>query len=212
MLRQQVGTAGPFSDKISLGQLENLTGLGSDALCETQLTLIAERGYPVFRFKNMSIPSYQLRAEEWHCPHCYTETGYINGSWRIAWLPLCTKHQCALVPLEQTSKVEPFHGRDHFLLHSANDGQVPSEIIEVQILLEQRLREEASRTNTQPFHSIITLIDMYLLHVLGLDDIEGLKNRKRRYPLKYFPLDFDDTMKFMECLYVQLIEEKRRSA
>lgn len=214
MLREFVGARGPFSDKITFEQLEKITGLGGVVLAEAQLTLIEEHGYPIYRYKNVVIPSYQLRAGEWHCPHCYEETGYINGSWRIAWLPACTKHECLLEPFDQACEVEASaRNRDHFLLHAANDGPVSSEAIEVQILLETMLSEEAFCMKALPIEdSVVKLIDTFLLRALGLSDVGELQNRKRRYPLRYFPLGFEDTLKFMECLYVQLIASKRHCA
>lgn len=208
MLRQMVSESGQFTDKISLKQLELLTGHDPNILGEAQLTLVENNGCPAFRFHDVVLPSYHLRRDEWVCPHCYVKTGYMSATWRIAWLPMCTKHKCALEqydPVEESqSKIEK---QDIFFLHAANDESVPSDILEVQMLLEGKLREEAMGQNREEENlSIVSLIDTHLLRALKLSDVAQLQNRKRRYALKYFPLGYEDTLKFMSCLHVQLLD------
>lgn len=168
MLKRIVGISGAVADTISLKQLEILTGNDPQALAAAQLTLIEERGVRQFRFHNLMLPTYHLRREKWICPCCYEESGYMNASWRIVWLPVCTKHECALEPYEvEGSGHQGPEVLDLFLSQSAADQSAPADVLEVQSWLEKKLFADAissSRDETD----LVSLIDTYLVRALRL--------------------------------------------
>ncbi len=188
-----------------MSQLRRFTGHSEDVLSQTRLSLLDSEGHPEYAFGAIRIPSYQLRSDEGYCPFCYKNLGYMKAHWRIAWLPACLEHQCWLEPHDGKAVHEDYIDLNDL----SRTFSVPEYVLKVQHVLEQRLQIEAQQYGSNPTEdSVIELIDQHLLKALKLDNIESIRKRKRRHPMRYFPLDDKDTLKFMECLHVQLAAEE----
>lgn len=189
------------ADKLLIGELSELTGHSESVLQSLGLLRSESHMQPTHTYGNILIPSYHLQRDHWYCPSCVKEHGYLLAKWRIGWLPVCTKHRCALIRVDQHMWEQ---GDLYDFGEASNDDFFDEKIFEVQSLLENRLDNQ--KCNTDSTECIIDLIDEQLFRCLSEKKAALLLDRKRRYSKKYFPYSRENQMKFMDCLYTQFIE------
>lgn len=192
------------SEELTARQLCILLARGPEHIEGLQLTRCDVGGEPVHEFGSMRIPSYHLRRGEWYCPYCLHDQQYMLAKWKIGWLPLCTKHNCALVEADMRIKKALFHRCDVPMVSAANDsGLFNIDVFEAQRNLEDRIEKE-SKPGAISGHSVVDEVDRILEKSLVLGKATDLWARKKRYSMRYYPLRHEHALKFMECMAVQL--------
>jgi len=188
---------------------------GAHLLHMTGHVMTAERGVQLlkddtydeslYRYYYLLLPEHHLRLKEHYCPQCMSENPVMLTKWSIAWLPMCLKHNCALEAIEKEDISFLKKGGVPLgikLNAAANDEMYLDSACQAQGMLEAAL-EKQSALKAVDEHTVLKVIDDTLCRCLGLDDIAQLKERKKLYPMRYFPLNYRDTIRMLECIHSQ---------
>lgn len=188
---------------------------GVHLLHMTDHVMTAERGVQLlkddtydenlYRYYYLLLPEYHLRSKEHYCPQCMGENPVMLAKWNIAWLPMCLKHNCALEAVEKEDVHLLKHGgvpKNIRLKAAANDELYIDSACQAQAMLEVALERQSALKGADQ-HTVLKVIDDTLCRCLGLDDIVQLKGRKKLYPMRYFPLNYRDTLRMLECIQSQ---------
>ena len=187
-------------DDITKSDLVRLTGHTVDIVDQVGLTKSDNHFQPHYYYYNLAIPSYHLRSYQLVCSSCIKEKASLDARWRIAWLPYCLRHQALLV--------RPDVQDDHFPttngLMASNDDVYNDRLLTVQKAIEEKLDYESRILVSLPHQdSVVTLIDYHLKKAIGDGRFNSYSNRRRKYSKRFFPLNQQDTLKFLDCLYTQ---------
>jgi len=185
---------------------------GAHILYMTGHVMTAERGVQLlkddtydenlYRYYYLLLPEYHLRSKEHYCPQCMAENPVMLAKWNIAWLPMCLKHNCALEAVEKEDAQFLRQGgvpRSIKLNAASNDELYIDSAYQAQAMLEAALEKQSALQGADE-HTVLKVIDDTLCRCLGLDDIVQLKERKKLYPMRYFPLNYRDTLRMLECI------------
>ncbi|MEH6502711.1 MAG: hypothetical protein V7682_02285 [Cycloclasticus sp.] len=159
----------------------------------------------VYHYGYLLLPEYHLRSKEHYCPMCMEENPVMLAKWNIAWLPMCLKHNCALEPVEkEDAHILERGGIPQPITRqvAANDEIYIDSAWKAQATLEFALDKQAAEKSVNG-KTVVDVIDDTLCRCLGLDDIAQLKERKKLYPMRYFPLNYRDTLSMLECIHSQ---------
>lgn len=181
-------------DNISLKQLCDLTGHNSTVMQDVMLLISDQNEQNTFLYGHLHIPSYHLTKELFVCRSCLEEQSFMEGKWRIAWLPCCTKHHKALTPFNYSA--EPIYEPDK---------QVIDTLLQIQPALERALDNDAFNKDLNTDNSIVAKVDKQLKRSLKPDKLESLNHRNKKYSRRYFPYKRSEAFLFMECLYDQIV-------
>jgi hypothetical protein len=204
MLNQQLMVTDYKVENITMNNFVDLTGHDFCKLSDIGLLPSDQHHQPTNWYGKVPVPSYHLRKEQLICPHCVNETKYCLAKWQIAWLPVCLKHR---KPLVQVDRINWKSGQIIHLRGAANDDLYDDRLLEVQQMLEARL--ESERKGIAIGHdneSVLNMVERQLFRAIGDEKVNQLRERRRKYSRRHFPIPNKDIPKFLECLFTQLIE------
>jgi hypothetical protein len=203
MIREYLNLTVSNTDNVSLEMVGDLTG-HSDQVLESLALLPSDQHFqPTHWYGNLAIPSYHLRKEQWICSCCLKEKTYSLAKWRIAWLPFCLEHKKSLI---QVNRINWCEGATRNFGDSANDDQYEDRFFHIQKILEEKLENESRGLNIRNGdESVLDIVDRYLFRAISESKASSLRDRRRKYSKRYFPIANKDIPKFMECLFTQLV-------
>ena len=176
------------------GEVKLMTGHSCAPNQGVQLLYDNRHRQPHYHYGHLSIPEHHLLGYDRYCPECLSESGIQLAKWRIGWLPLCTRHECLLIPVDSN-------------LNKPNVDLIPDDLfredyIAAQKRLEERLERECLDGACEGA-GIVEAINRQLVRLLGLDKASELWELKRRYPMKYYPLNEKKTLHLIHSIYTE---------